>query len=119
MAYIDTGTSSVMVLFLLLWIGIGGGVGAAIGSSKGRAAAGFFLGLFLGIIGWIIVAVLEPTAEQRLLRASELARVIQQPQNGQQPTQVVAERACPWCAEPIKLAAVVCRFCGRDVPQSE
>jgi hypothetical protein len=25
------------------------------------------------------------------------------------------ERACPWCAETIKAAAVVCRFCGRDV----
>lgn len=25
------------------------------------------------------------------------------------------ERACPWCAETIKAAAVLCRFCGRDV----
>jgi len=25
-------------------------------------------------------------------------------------------RACPFCAETIKAAAVVCRFCGRDVP---
>lgn len=25
------------------------------------------------------------------------------------------ERICPWCAETIKAAAVVCRFCGRDV----
>ena len=29
------------------------------------------------------------------------------------------ERACPWCAETIKAAAVICRFCGRDIqPQS-
>ena len=119
MAYVDTGTSSVMVLYLLIWIGIGGGVGAAIGSSKGRAAAGFFLGLFLGIIGWIIVAVLEPTAEQRILRASELAGVLQYPQNSQQPSRVVAERSCPWCAEQIKPAAIVCRFCNRDVTPDE
>jgi tetratricopeptide (TPR) repeat protein len=26
------------------------------------------------------------------------------------------ERTCPWCAETIKAAAVICRFCGRDVP---
>lgn len=26
------------------------------------------------------------------------------------------ERTCPWCAETIKAAAIVCRFCGRDVP---
>jgi len=25
------------------------------------------------------------------------------------------ERVCPWCAETTKAAAVVCRFCGRDV----
>jgi hypothetical protein len=25
------------------------------------------------------------------------------------------ERRCPWCAETIKAAAVICRFCGRDV----
>ncbi|HKY33352.1 MAG TPA: hypothetical protein VJV23_12505 [Candidatus Polarisedimenticolia bacterium] len=24
-------------------------------------------------------------------------------------------RACPWCAEPIKKAARVCRYCGREV----
>ncbi len=26
------------------------------------------------------------------------------------------ERDCPWCAERIKLAAIVCKHCGRDVP---
>jgi Flp pilus assembly protein TadD len=25
------------------------------------------------------------------------------------------ERICPWCAETIKTAAVICRYCGRDV----
>jgi hypothetical protein len=25
------------------------------------------------------------------------------------------EQVCPWCAETIKAAAIVCRFCGRDV----
>jgi len=28
------------------------------------------------------------------------------------------ERVCPWCAETIKAAAVICRFCGRDVQVS-
>ena len=26
-------------------------------------------------------------------------------------------KACPFCAETIKRAAVVCRFCGRDLPK--
>lgn len=25
------------------------------------------------------------------------------------------ERICPWCAETIKAAAIICRFCNRDV----
>ncbi len=25
------------------------------------------------------------------------------------------ERTCPWCAETIKAAAIICRFCNRDV----
>ena len=32
-----------------------------------------------------------------------------------QSSDVVEERACPWCAEMIKPAAIVCRFCVRDV----
>jgi hypothetical protein len=29
------------------------------------------------------------------------------------------ERTCPWCAETIKAAAIICRFCGREVePQT-
>ena len=28
-------------------------------------------------------------------------------------------RACPYCAEMIQPSAVVCRFCGREVPPAE
>ena len=31
------------------------------------------------------------------------------------PPPQASERQCPWCAEMIKPAAIICRFCGRDV----
>jgi hypothetical protein len=31
------------------------------------------------------------------------------------PAQDNASRLCPWCAESIKKAAIVCRYCGRSV----
>ena len=34
---------------------------------------------------------------------------------GAAPAPQTVERTCPWCAETIKAAAVICRFCGRDV----
>lgn len=63
-------------LLLLVWAAVGGGIGAAIGSGKGRAGAGFWLGFLLGFVGWIIVAVMEPSFDVRAGRNAELARAI-------------------------------------------
>ena len=97
---------------LLIYAGIGGLIGYAIGNSKGRGTEGFWLGFLLGIIGWIIVAFQEP-AESVATERAALAAVIQ----GQAADLRERDRLrpCPWCAEPIRPEARVCRFCGRDV----
>lgn len=87
-------------------------IGSAIGSNKGHAGAGFVLGLLFGPIGLIIVAVIPATPEAEAVRSAQVAAA----------TQVLAGqrlRHCPWCAEVIQPAAIICKHCGRDVPVSE
>ena len=45
-------------------------------------------------------------------------QIVHAGERGQDPPQSINQRAvrdCPWCAETIKAAAIVCRFCGREV----
>lgn len=65
----DTGFWLIAVLVVAL---ICGGVGYAIGSGKGRGTAGFWLGFLLSWIGWIIVAVMEPSYEEQQRRADSV-----------------------------------------------
>src|SRR5271154_4265386 len=99
-----------IILALILWCVVGGGVGAAIGNSKGRGVEGLWLGFFLGWIGWIIVAVMQPTPE-----AEAQHNALVQSADSKQMRLRGDARTCPWCAETIKSAAVICRFCNRDV----
>jgi hypothetical protein len=97
---------------LILWLILGPLVGWAIGNPKGRGVEGAGLGFLLGVIGWIIVAVMSPTPEAEAQRARALAAALDVTPTGIGPP---IGRQCPWCAETIKPAARVCRFCGRDV----
>jgi uncharacterized membrane protein YeaQ/YmgE (transglycosylase-associated protein family) len=90
---------------------ISGAIGAAIGSRRGRVGGGFLLGMFLGIVGWIIVALMSPTAEYEARRSAQIAALVPRPPvRGSQ-----RDRPCPWCGEDIKKIARICRFCNRDV----
>ena len=50
--------------------------------------------------------------------AQEIKRLIEAAQQNHlgETGDAVGLRACPFCAEPIKAAARVCRYCNRDVP---
>jgi|NGEPerStandDraft_6_1074524.scaffolds.fasta_scaffold169811_2 hypothetical protein len=114
----------ILVASLIAWVVIGAIVGFAIGKAKGRGAAGFFLGFFLGGLGLIIIAVMEPTVEVEANRQAMVETALRKGNDGQAQSKPGDNRICPWCAETIKAAAVICRYCGRDVepvptPESE
>lgn len=98
--------------FLLLGFFIGGTIGRTIAYPRGRGTAGFWFGALLGVLGWIIAALLPASTAVQAVRNRDLAQEIAR---GTAAAPGDDERDCPWCAERIKSAAIVCRFCGRDV----
>jgi len=84
---------------------------AVIASSKNRSGGGWFLiGFLFGPFGLLVAALpaVEP-ATGRLGGLANAAGFAQEPAGSE-------HRKCPFCAEVIKAEAVVCRFCGRDLP---
>jgi hypothetical protein len=86
--------------FVIFWLICG--VGAAmIASNKNRSAlVWFFGGVMLGPIGIIIIACLSREPALPL---------------GPDGVSMDEHHSCPYCAETIKAAAIVCKHCGKDV----
>jgi hypothetical protein len=86
-----------MGIFFISWLACAI-ICALIASSKNRSAVGWaFTGLIFGVFGVIAIACCSkmPSTEERIA-ASEPMKV------------------CPRCAEKVKAAAAVCRFCGHE-----
>jgi len=105
--YVLTGIA-VCAPLVIGWVVLFGVVGEKIGRPKGREAFGFWMGFWFGVIGWIVAAVVQPTNEAR---ATQIIAV----------NEAVAAatgddlRPCPLCAELIRQAAVLCRYCGNEI----
>lgn len=90
------------ILALLIWFLVWGFICGVVAGNRGRSAtAWFFLGFFFSFIAFIILVSI-PVINRR-------SGIVPTVDNDQ-------VKVCPYCAETIKAAAVVCRFCGRDVP---
>lgn len=99
------------VIWLLTW----GVLCVAVGSwanGKGRNGfLAFLLALILSpLVGFIVVACLKDKKREAIeaQRHAELVAVAK-------PAAPADVRPCPFCAEPIRRAATVCRFCNREV----
>jgi len=101
---------------------------AILANSKNRSIGGyFFLGFFLGIIGLLIAVGVPKLNEQESKdrkSTSYLWKNQYEDDKHEEPADVdakvvpaVSTKECPFCAETIKYAAVVCRYCGRDLPE--
>jgi hypothetical protein len=87
---------------LLIWV-LFGVASAIVASNKGRNGFGWFLmGILFGPFGLIIALVVSDKNKETAAHAASLA--------------AADSKKCPFCAESIKREAVVCRYCGRDMP---
>ena len=90
-----------LIIFWLITSVLAGGIA----SNKGRSFMGFFLlALLLSPLVGIIAALIAAPINAGVNTIDENGMITE------------ASRTCPYCAEDIKSAAIVCKHCGRDLP---
>jgi hypothetical protein len=97
-----------------------GVIPGAIAQSKGRNFVGWWLyGAALFFVALPHSLIASNLKEQREREAGELAKKAQERSEEQRKTQdQLLSKICPMCAESVKRAAKVCRFCGHTFAET-
>lgn len=112
--------SAVVFIIFVLQACIFGGFCSYIAGQKGRGRGNWFILGFCFSFLAVLALIAIPRLNQYMTRnppipdsgpglAAPIATTVVNP----------AERQCPFCAETVKAAAKICRFCQRDLPPLE
>lgn len=86
-------------------------------NKKRNSGAIFFLNLALGwtLVGWVVAGVWAMAKEEVIVTPTQASKPMEwKPLPGEVKPEPET-RDCPFCAEPIKIAAIKCKHCGSDL----